>query len=109
MLETLDEMVLSHFQIGDHSFGWIVAGVLAAVVLLVQRLNSQRGLSRFPLLGGKEYGNRRKRIEAFMARPTEVYKKGYELFKEQIYRLNTPDGQSLPGHCPLSEPLFHAG
>lgn len=89
-------MVNTQWQLGDHFVGWFAAGILAALVLWVQRRSTRPNISNFPLLGASEYGSRRQRIEAFLLRPVEVYTKGYELFKHQIYRLNTPDGQSLP-------------
>lgn len=88
-------MAFAHTQAGDNVPGWIAVGIIAAVFMLLQRLRTQPNISNFPLLG-KEYGGRRKRAEAFMRTPIEVYRKGYEKFKDQIYRVTTLDGQSLP-------------
>lgn len=77
----------------DQISSWIVAGLIAAVFILVQRLRSQPNISNFPLFG-KEYGSRRKRAEAFVRTPLEVYQKAYGVFKNQVYRLTTPDGKS---------------
>lgn len=72
--------------------GWIVAGVVASIALLLHRLSTGPQISHFPLLG-KEYGSRRKRIEAFLFRPVEVYQNGYQKFKDEIYRITMPDSE----------------
>lgn len=83
-------------QVADNLPGWIIAGLVATVFLLLRRLGSGHQLSKFPLIG-KEYGNRRKRIEAFLAHPVEVYQEGYRRFKDEVYRLTMPDGQFFFG------------
>lgn len=85
-------MALAHLQTEQVS-SWITAGLIAIVFVLVQRLRSQPNLSNFPLFG-KEYGSRRERAKAFVHTPLEVYQKAYGVFKDQIYRLTTPDGSS---------------
>lgn len=77
--------------LGDNLPGWIIAGLAATVFILLRRLGSGPRLSKFPLLG-KEYGSRRKRIEAFIAHPVEVYQEGYRRFRDEVYRLTMPDG-----------------
>lgn len=90
--KALDQMAFTTPQT-DQISSWIAAGLLAIVFVLVQRLRSQPNVSNFPLFG-KEYGSRRKRAEAFVRTPLEVYQKAYGVFKDQIYRLTTPDGKS---------------
>lgn len=82
--------------LGDNLPGWILIGLLASAFLILQRLLSGRNtqITQFPLLG-KEYGSRRKRVEAFLYRPVELYAEGYRRFKDQIYRLTMPDGDHL--------------
>ncbi|KAF3766428.1 cytochrome P450 [Cryphonectria parasitica EP155] len=80
---------------GDSLLRLLAAGVLTGIVLLVHRIASQGPqLAKFPLLG-EEYGSRRKRIEAFMYQPAQLYQDGYRRFKDQIYRLTMPDGDHL--------------
>lgn len=86
-------MASTYLQTGDLS-SWIAAGVIGIVLILVQRLSTPN-ISKFPLFG-KEYGSRRKRAEAFVHTPVDVYHKAYETFKNQIFRITTPDGQSIP-------------
>lgn len=86
-------MTLLQSPLGDHLPGWILVGLVASAFLLLRRLSGpQAQISHFPLLG-KEYGSRRKRVEAFLDRPVEVYAEGYRRFKDQIYRLTVPDGE----------------
>lgn len=92
-------MGLAHLQTEQVS-SWVTAGLIAIVLILVQRLRSQPNLSSFPLFG-KEYGSRRKRAEAFVRTPLEVYQKAYGVFKDQIYRLTTPDGESALNVQPI--------
>lgn len=91
-LEGLNQMAFTNPHT-DQISSWIAAGLIAVVFILVQRLRSQPNISNFPLFG-KEYGSRRKRAEAFVRTPLEVYQKAYGVFKDQIYRLTTPDGKS---------------
>lgn len=84
-------MASAPLSLADNLPGWIVAGLAASVLILLRRLNSGPQISHFPLLG-KEYGSRRKRIEAFLFHPVEMYQEGYRRFKDQVYRLTMPDG-----------------
>lgn len=77
---------------GDNLPGWVFAGLLATVLLILRRFSSSHSkFSQFPLLG-KELGGRRQRVEAYVTRPRELYAEGYRRFREQIYRLTTTDG-----------------
>lgn len=93
--------------------GWIAVGLIASILILLQRLKAGPQLSQFPLLG-KEIGSRRRRVEAFLYHPVELYQDGYRRFKDQIYRLTMPDGLYLPFHgraqlavFPLNPGLSH--
>lgn len=86
-------MTLLQSPVGDHLPEWILVGLVASAFLFLRRLSGpQAKISHFPLLG-KEYGGRRKRIEAFLDKPAEVYAEGYRRFKDQIYRLTMPDSE----------------
>lgn len=87
------EMASKYLALSDNLIGWVAAGLLASLFVIWQRLNQGPQISHFPLVG-KEYGNRRKRIEAFLCHPVELYQEGYRLFKNQIYRLTMQDGES---------------
>lgn len=78
--------------LGQNFSGWVFAALLATVVIVIHRLSSQSEITKFPLLG-KEYGNRRKRAEAFLYQPVKLYEEGYRRFKTQVYRLTMPDGR----------------
>lgn len=86
-------MDFTHLQTGEQLSSWIAAGLIAIAFILVQRLRTPN-ISNFPLCG-KEYGSRRKRAEAFVHTPIDVYRKAYETFKDQIYRITTPDNDHL--------------
>lgn len=77
--------------LGQNLPGWTIAAILATVAIVLHRLGSQSGITKFPLLG-KQYGNRRKRAEAFLYQPVKLYEEGYRRFKNQVYRLTMPDG-----------------
>lgn len=87
-------MALLPSPLGDHLLGWILVGLVASVFLVFRRLGSQPNLSQFPLLG-KEYGNRRKRVEEFLYRPVQLYAEGYSRFKDQVFRVSMPDSDHL--------------
>jgi hypothetical protein len=79
-------------MLGQNLPGWAFAGLIATIILIVHRLGSEQwGITKFPLLG-KEYGNKRKRAEAFLYQPVKLYEEGYRRFKDQVYRLTMPDG-----------------
>ena len=82
----------SPFMLGQNLPGWTLVALIATVIVVVHRLGSQSNIARFPLLG-KEYGNRRKRAEAFLYQPVKLYEEGYRRFKNQVYRLTMPDGK----------------
>lgn len=85
-------MELTLSKPGDNVLGWMAACLVTGLVLLVHRLTSRSPIEKFPLLG-KQYGNARKRTQAFLERPLELYYEGYQSFRDQIYRLTMPDGQ----------------
>lgn len=86
---------ITDIPLAVNSTSWIVAAFLASVLVLVYRLTAEsRALSKFPLLG-KELQSRRERVEKFFFHPVELYEEGYRIFKDQIYRLTFPDGQSV--------------
>lgn len=82
-------------MLGQNLPGWAFAALLATVIIVISRLGSQSPITKFPLLG-KEYGNRRKRAEAFLYQPVKLYEEGYRRFKDQVYRLTMPDGWCPP-------------
>lgn len=86
----LNQMAFSHLQNADQIAGWVAAGIIAVTFILVQRLRTPN-ISNFPLFGKDYYGSRRKRAEAFIHTPNDVYRRAYKTFKDQIYRLTTPD------------------
>lgn len=77
--------------LGQNLPGWAFAALIATVIIVVHRLSSSPDITKFPLLG-KQYGNRRKRAEAFLYQPVKLYEEGYRRFKNQVYRLTMPDG-----------------
>lgn len=88
-------MALLELVPGENNLpGWVLAGLLASAFLLLRRLSSGPRISQYPLFG-KEYGNRSKRVEAFLTRSFEVYTEGYRQFRDQVYRLTVPDGDHL--------------
>lgn len=87
-------MAVMQLPLGDFLPGWIFAGLIASAFLFIRRVGTQSSISHFPLLG-KECGSRRKRVEAFLYRPVEMYAEGYRRFKDEIYRLTMPDGDHL--------------
>lgn len=64
--------------------------ILATAFLTTRFLN--RGYAKLPLLG-KEYGNSEQRRKAFIAGAAELYRRGYEKFRDEPFRLTTVDGR----------------
>ncbi|KAG8162698.1 hypothetical protein KVR01_007176 [Diaporthe batatas] len=81
-------------MLGQNLPGWAFVALLATAIIIVHRLGSQPDINKFPLLGA-QYGNRRKRAEAFLYQPVKLYEEGYRRFKNQVYRMTMPDGDHL--------------
>jgi len=74
--------------------GPIIASVvfLLSAVFLTSRLwAGERVNTKIPLVGG-ELGGPAKRRAAYSAQAKDLYQRGYKAFKNQVFRLTTPDG-----------------
>ncbi len=80
--------------------------------LLTSFVSASRAASAVPLIGA-EYGSVAKRRKAYLRHAGALYKKGYEQFRDKVYRITTADGkaritmvsscccQSSDRNCPL--------
>ncbi|ETS79291.1 hypothetical protein PFICI_09144 [Pestalotiopsis fici W106-1] len=73
----------------------ILFALLSSVVMIL-RLNSPRkpGLDKIPLLG-EELGSPEQRRKAFLSTAQDLYNKGYERFKDRVWRLTGTDGERI--------------
>ncbi|KAI0128888.1 ent-kaurene oxidase [Xylariales sp. AK1849] len=77
-----------------------VAVVFFAVFLFSSlRLFSSNGTDKIPLVG-REIGNAEKRRKAYIANARELYTRGYNTFKNNVFRITDTDGEKivLPRH-----------
>jgi hypothetical protein len=66
-----------------------VIAILFGVLVFSQFFSSN--MTKFPLVGS-EYSNSEQRRKAYLTNARSLYKKGYETFKNQAFRLTTADG-----------------
>lgn len=69
-----------------------IAILLVALFYHPDNLNSFWIARKFPLVG-KELGNRRQRVKAFLS-PVgyQLFRRGYEQFKNGVFRVTTDEG-----------------
>ena len=75
--------------------GPIIAAVvtLLSIVFLGSRFLSGHANTNIPLVGS-ELGSAAKRRAAYSAQAKDLYQKGYEVFKDKVFRLTTTDGMA---------------
>ncbi len=78
-----------------HGPTWVSVLFILPVVLLATQLFRSSEVPVIPLIGA-EYGGARRRRKAFLNNAKEIYRKGYEQFKENVFRLTTTDGKTEP-------------
>lgn len=49
-------------------------------------------------LVGREYGNIRRRRQAYITHAKDLYEKGYKTFKDKVFRLDTNDGSDFQSY-----------
>lgn len=87
---------MSHF--GDVAFSQGTVGIIAVVLGIVGLVvvwplfALQSGAAeKLPRSKG-QYGSYRKRLVAYLHHAEDLYREGYQNFKEEIYRMTTTDG-----------------
>ncbi|KAI1380203.1 cytochrome P450 [Hypoxylon crocopeplum] len=77
----------------------VFIAVILTAIFVATLLPGASSVSDIPLVGG-EYGGVEKRKKAYIKNSWELYKKGYELFRDKAFRLTTQDGDHiiLPRH-----------